>query len=78
MDGNGGVYHTAYLRSFDVEVHEATGAASCAALATGAYLLRMPVVRSSKREPTAIMRSDSGLQNWQAAPCMPNMCIDCG
>ena len=32
---------------------------SCAFLANGAYLPRMPVVRSSKREPTAMIRSDA-------------------
>ena len=52
---------------------------SCASRASGAYLLSTPVVRSSKREPIATIRSASWMAKLAyAAPCMPSMCIERG
>mmetsp|Transcript_39471 Transcript_39471/g.78571 ORF Transcript_39471/g.78571 Transcript_39471/m.78571 type:complete len:334 (-) Transcript_39471:732-1733(-) len=52
---------------------------SSAALAFGAYLSITPVVRSSKRLPTATMQSEFWMAKFAyAEPCIPNMCSDNG
>ena len=52
---------------------------SAARRASGAYLFRIPVVRSSNREPIATIRSLSWIAKLAyAAPCIPSMCIECG